>query len=184
VQPTTPAQVFHLLRRQVRRPWRKPLIVLTPKSLLRLPEASSRLDELTSGRFERVVPDRELSDPARVERILLCSGRIYYDLRAERKRRGDDATAIIRIEQLYPWRPEELERAMAALSRARQLVWVQDEPANMGARQWLWPRLSQLAGQRSLRAVSREESASPATGSSKAHAIEQKRLLDAAFARA
>jgi 2-oxoglutarate dehydrogenase E1 component len=182
VQPTTPAQVFHLLRRQVLRPLRKPLVVLTPKSLLRLPAASSPIEELTSGRFLRFIPDA-VAEAERVDRVLLCSGRIYYDLVEERRARGDDRTAIIRIEQFYPWWPTELRAAVEQYTGAKHFLWVQDEPANMGARQFLMPRLAELFGHQSVAAVSRLESASPATGSHKAHLIEQRQLLDAAFAR-
>jgi 2-oxoglutarate dehydrogenase E1 component len=182
VQPTTPAQVFHMLRRQVLRPLRKPLVVMTPKSLLRLPAASSPIGELTSGRFLRFIPDA-MADAERVDKVLLCSGRIYYDLVEERRARGDDRIAIVRIEQFYPWWPTELQAAVERYTRAKHFVWVQDEPANMGARQFLMPRLAELFGHTSVAAVSRLESASPATGSHKAHLIEQRQLLDAAFAR-
>ncbi len=182
VQPTTPAQVFHLLRRQVLRPLRKPLIVMTPKSLLRLPAASSPIEELTSGRFLRFIPDAEAA-PDRVDRVLLCSGRIYYELIEERKSRGDDGIAIIRVEQFYPWWPDELRTAVEAYTGATSFVWVQDEPANMGARHFLMPRLVEVFGHDAVSAVSRVESASPATGSHKAHLIEQRQLLDAAFRR-
>jgi 2-oxoglutarate dehydrogenase E1 component len=182
VQPTTPAQVFHLLRRQVLRPLRKPLIVMTPKSLLRLPAASSPIEDLTSGRFLRFIPDAEAA-PDRVDRVLLCSGRIYYELVEERKSRGDDGVAIVRVEQFYPWWPDELRAAVEAYTRATSFVWVQDEPANMGARHFLMPRLVEVFGHDAVSAVSRVESASPATGSHKAHLIEQRQLLDAAFRR-
>jgi 2-oxoglutarate dehydrogenase E1 component len=182
VQPTTPAQVFHLLRRQVLRPLRKPLIVMTPKSLLRLPAASSPIEELTSGRFLRFIPDAEAA-PDRVDRVLLCSGRIYYELVEERKSRGDDGVAIVRVEQFYPWWPDELRTAVEAYTGATSFVWVQDEPANMGARHFLMPRLVEVFGHDAVSAVSRVESASPATGSHKAHLIEQRQLLDAAFRR-
>jgi 2-oxoglutarate dehydrogenase E1 component len=170
VQPTTPAQMFHMLRRQVLRPLRKPLVVLTPKSLLRLPAASSTIDELTSGRFLRFIADPD-AQADKVDRVILCSGRIYYDLVEERRARKDEGVAIVRIEQFYPW------------WGAKSYVWVQDEPANMGARQFLMPRLADLFGHTAVSAVSRVESASPATGSHKAHLIEQRQLTDAAFAR-
>jgi 2-oxoglutarate dehydrogenase E1 component len=179
-QPTTPAQMFHLLRRQVKRNWRKPLIVLTPKSLLRLPAATSDLAELTSGRFRRILPDPAPPPTASVDRIFLCSGRVYYDLVAERARRSDQRTAIVRIEQLYPWRAEKLQEVVRAFPNATEFVWLQDEPANMGALSWIVPRL-EAALDGAVRFASREESASPATGSGKAHAIEQRALLDAAF---
>jgi 2-oxoglutarate dehydrogenase E1 component len=180
VQPSTAAQIFHLLRRQVRRAYRKPLIVLSPKSLLRLKQAGSPIEELTSGHFRRVLGDDDV-DPGNVERIFLCSGRIYYDLVEERSRREDERTAIIRLEQLYPFQSGSVVAAIETFEKAAEMVWVQDEPANMGPRDFIRPRLEALAGDRRLRLVSREASASPATGSSKAHGIEQRRLLDEAF---
>jgi 2-oxoglutarate dehydrogenase E1 component len=184
-QPTTPAQMFHLLRSQVLCPVRKPLIVMTPKSLLRLPAAASTLDELASGRYRRVLED-DLADPAKVTRVLLCTGKIYYELADERARRADASVAIVRLETLYPWWPNLV--AAATLDRYPQLAemfWVQDEPHNMGAEQFVTPRLQALLGGRAIRleAISRAESASPATGSHKAHVIEQQQILGKAFAR-
>jgi 2-oxoglutarate dehydrogenase E1 component len=184
-QPTTPAQVFHLLRSQVLCPLRKPLVVMTPKSLLRLPAASSTLDELATGHYRRVIED-EAADPAQVTRVLLCTGKIYYELADERVRRGDTATAIVRIETLYPWWPQLV--AAATLERYPGLAdvfWVQDEPSNMGAAQFVAPRIHALFGGRVLHTelISRAESASPATGSHKAHVIEQQEILGKAFAR-
>jgi 2-oxoglutarate dehydrogenase E1 component len=183
-QPTTPAQMFHLLRRQVLRRARKPLIVMTPKSLLRLPAAASTLDELADGTFHRVLPDRD-ADPAQVTRALYCSGRIYYDLIEERARRHDPTIAIIRIEKLYPWWPELVADAVAPYAQLREIVWVQDEPANMGPATFVAPRLEPLCHARGvgLDIVSRAESASPATGSHKAHVLEQQQILRAAFDR-
>jgi 2-oxoglutarate dehydrogenase E1 component len=181
VQPTTPAQYFHLLRRQVVRRYRKPLVVMAPKSLLRLPAASSSLDELTSGTFRRVLPDPAAPPASGVARVMLCSGKVYYDLAEERARRGDARTAIVRLEQLYPWRAEQVREAVAAYPAARELVWVQDEPHNMGAWLFVAPRLRALFPALSLREVTRPESASPATGSHKAHVIEQERLMKEAF---
>jgi 2-oxoglutarate dehydrogenase E1 component len=177
-QPTTPAQVFHLLRRQVKRPWRKPLVVMTPKSLLRLPAATSSLDELATGTFERVLADRQV-EPAATRRVLLCSGKIYYELVEARRKRSDAATAILRLEQLYPYRGEHVLAALGGAGPG-DLAWVQDEPANMGAATFIIPRLEKTLG-RSVRLVSRAESASPATGSHRAHAMEQERILRAAF---
>jgi 2-oxoglutarate dehydrogenase E1 component len=182
VQPSTPAQMFHVLRRQVLRPIRKPMVVLTPKSLLRLPAASSKLEEFTEGRFLRFIPDAEVAAD-KVDRVILCSGRIYYDLVDERKARKDEGVAIVRIEQFYPWWPDELRAALADYKGVRSIVWVQDEPANMGARQFILPRLADVFGYQNVSAVSRVESASPATGSHKAHLIEQRQIHDAAFAR-
>jgi 2-oxoglutarate dehydrogenase E1 component len=182
VQPTTPAQMFHVLRRQVLRPLRKPLIVFTPKSLLRLPAAVSPLEDLTRGRFQRFMADPEPPPADQVQRVVLCSGRIFYELIEERRHRKDTRTAIIRVEQFYPWWPDELTACLAPFKNARRFIWVQDEPANMGARRFIVPRLCEIWGHEPVSAVSRAESASPATGSTKAHAIEQRRLLDRAFA--
>jgi 2-oxoglutarate dehydrogenase E1 component len=181
-QPTTPAQMFHLLRRQVLRAWRKPLVVMTPKSLLRLPAATSTLDELTTGTFQRVLPDAA-ADPAKVTRAVYCTGKLYYELVEDRKKRGDTATAIIRLEQLYPWYPELVAGAVSRYPALADVVWVQDEPANMGAARWVMPRLQAALAARNLtaRAVTRDESASPATGSHKAHVMEHERLMRQTF---
>jgi len=181
VQPTTPAQFFHLMRRQVLRRIRKPLVVMAPKSLLRLPAATSSLDEFANGTFERVAPDPTPPPVEKVTRVMLCSGKVYYHLADERGRREDAHTAILRLEQLYPWREDAIRAAVDAYPAAKELVWVQDEPKNMGPWQFVEPRLAQLFSDHSLRATTREESASPATGSHKAHAIEQEWLLEAAF---
>ena len=179
-QPSTAAQYFHMLRRQVRRPWRKPLIVFTPKSMLRHPDASSKLDEFTRPRFLPLVPDREVQD---ARRILIASGKVGHELRGERRRRKDTATAIFFLDQLYPLPRTEITAAIAEHPRAREIVWVQEEPANMGAHFYVMPRLERLAkasGVR-VRSVKRSGSASPATGSAKAHELEQKTLLALAF---
>jgi 2-oxoglutarate dehydrogenase E1 component len=179
--PSTPAQYFHLLRRQVVRRWRKPLVVLTPKSLLRLPEARSPIGELTVGKFARVLADPEVTDGSAVKRVIACSGKIYYDLAAERRKRRDAGCAIVRLEQLYPWRDEAVAEVLARYPRATELVWAQEEPANMGAGFFVAPRLARLIGGRPLMLVHRPESASPATGSYKAHLIEQAQLMEQAF---
>ena len=181
VYPTTPAQYYHLLRRQVHRRWRKPLIVLTPKSLLRLPAATSPIEALTTGRFQRVLGDDAAPPADSVERVFVCTGKVFYDLAEERKRRGDGKTAIVRIEQLYPWRDEDLTAALAPYRAARELVWVQEEPSNMGALFFVEPRLRAHAPRMAFRHVARAESASPATGSHKAHILELKALLEEAF---
>ena len=180
--PSTPAQYFHLLRRQVVRRWRKPLVVLTPKSLLRLPAARSRIEELSEGGFQRVIDDPEPLERSSVKRILFCSGKIYYDLVEERRRRAGGQTAIVRLEQFYPLRDDEVTEVFGRYPSVDEVVWVQEEPANMGARDFLYMRLRARAGERAVRAVTRPESASPATGSFRAHAIEQQELLRRAFA--
>jgi 2-oxoglutarate dehydrogenase E1 component len=177
---TTPAQFFHVLRRQVKRPWRKPLVVFTPKSLLRHVEAVSMLDELATGSFQRVLPD-VVVDPAKVRRILLCSGKVFYDLAAERRKRKRDDVAIVRVEQLYPL-SDALPAALSRYQPGTPVVWVQEEPRNMGAWYFINARKEELFSDRHpLSHVSRAESASPATGSTGAHALEQAMLLEQAF---
>src|SRR5258706_2797511 len=179
-QPSTAAQYFHMLRRQARRPWRKPLIVFTPKSMLRHPDASSNIEEFTKPRFLPLVPDREVQD---ARRILIASGKVGHELRAERRRRKDNNTAILFLDQLYPLPRTEIAAAIAEHPHAREIVWVQEEPGNMGAAGYVLPRLERLAKARglSVRSVKRSASASPATGSAKAHELEQKTLLALAF---
>ncbi|HET9625103.1 MAG TPA: 2-oxoglutarate dehydrogenase E1 component [Kofleriaceae bacterium] len=185
-QPTTPAQMFHLLRGQILRTLRKPLIVMTPKSLLRLPAASSSLDELANGKFHRVLHD-EAAEADKVTRVLFCTGKIYYELAEERAKRNDTTTAIVRIEKLYPWWPHLIAAAsLDKYPKLGELFWVQDEPSNMGAGQFVTPKFQALLEGKAIKYdfISRAESASPATGSHKAHVIEQKEILDKAFRRA
>ena len=179
-QPSTAAQYFHMLRRQARRPWRKPLIVFTPKSMLRHPDASSSIEEFTWPRFLPLVPDREVQN---ARRILIASGKVGHELRSERRRRKDSSTAIFFLDQLYPFPRTEILAAIEAHPQAREIVWVQEEPANMGALFYVLPRLERLAQTKDIqvRSVKRSASASPATGSAKAHELEQKTLLTLAF---
>jgi 2-oxoglutarate dehydrogenase E1 component len=179
-QPSNAAQYFHMLRRQARRMWRKPLIVFTPKSMLRHPDASSGIEDFTAPRFLPLVPDREIQD---AKRILIASGKVGHELQAERKRRNDTSTAIFFLDQLYPLPRTEIAEALDAHPNAHEIVWVQEEPSNMGAHFYVMPRLQRLAQDkgRKVRAVKRSASASPATGSAKAHELEQKTLLNLAF---
>ena len=179
-QPSTAAQYFHMLRRQALRVWRKPLIVFTPKSMLRHPDASSNIEEFTRARFLPLVPDHEVQD---AKRILIASGKVGHELRGERRRRKDTSTAIFFLDQLYPLPRTEISAALAEHPHAREIVWVQEEPANMGALFYILPRLERLAQAQRLqvRSVKRSASASPATGSAKAHELEQKTLLALAF---
>lgn len=179
-QPSTAAQYFHLLRRQALRMWRKPLIVFTPKSMLRNPAASSPLADLTGGRFQTVIPD--VGDGS-AERVLLCTGKIGHELIAERKRHPENAPAIIFVEQLYPFPEAEISAEMDRHANAREFVWVQEEPRNMGAHEFIIPELERLARGRAVLSVNRSASASPATGSHKAHEMEQKTLLALAFGK-
>ncbi len=180
VQPSNSAQYFHLLRRQTKRKWRKPLIVMTPKSMLRLPAAGSQLVEFETGSFQNVIPD--LLPPEKITKVILCSGKIVHDLRAEREKRGLTDTAILTLEQLYPFPEHELEDVLSAYTGMKNLVWVQEEPANMGALSFVRPYLDQLADRGKVSTVRRSTSASPATGSYKAHDMEQKALIHLAFA--
>ena len=177
-QPSNAAQYFHLLRRQALRKWRKPMVVFTPKSMLRHPDASSQIEDFQRPRFEWVVPDREVMT---ADRVLICSGKIGHELRAERKSRGDHDTAILFLDQLYPFPKNELRAEMARHPNAREIVWVQEEPANMGALSYVLPRIRTYFPDIPVRSVKRSASASPATGSAKAHELEQKTLLTLAF---
>jgi 2-oxoglutarate dehydrogenase E1 component len=181
VNPTTPAQYFHLLRRQALRRWRKPLIVMTPKSLLRHPKVVSPLDDLEQGSFRRILGDSTV--PAEgLAGILLCSGKVYYDLVSKRDELRRTDVAIVRLEQLYPLRDGQLGEALASYAPSAPAVWVQEEPANMGAWRYLLARFGdRLAGARKFSGVCRPASASPATGWPALHRSEQERLLKAAF---
>jgi 2-oxoglutarate dehydrogenase E1 component len=177
-QPSNAAQYFHLLRRQALRKWRKPLIVFTPKSMLRHPDALSPLEDLTHQKFLTVLPDNEARE---TKRILICTGKIGHELRMERQKREDMSTAIVFLEQMYPFPEAELAAELERHGTARDIVWVQEEPANMGALQYALPRLKHISGERPVLSVKRSGSASPATGSAKAHEVEQKTILTLAF---
>ncbi len=179
--PSTPAQFFHLLRRQAFRLWKKPLIVMTPKSLLRHKEAVSQLSELTGGHFQEVLPDVAKSADD-VTRILLCSGKIHYELTAYREEHKRNDVAIIRLEQLYPFPAQLLDDALSRYSEKAALFWVQEEPRNMGAWSFLRTRFGErLLDRYPFRGICRPESASPATGSGTSHRIEQQNILKQAF---
>jgi 2-oxoglutarate dehydrogenase E1 component len=180
--PTTPAQLFHLLRRQILRPWRKPLVVLTPKSMLRQPSAVSTLDHCVQGRFQRVIPDPRNLSMESVNRVLLCCGKLYYELEARRAEIKRDDVAIIRLEQLHPFPRVEIESLLARCHDGTNVIWVQEEPANMGAWRYLRVTVSmQFLGRLPFTGICRPASASPATGSSAAHHLEQEDLLQRAF---
>ena len=181
-QPSTPAQYFHLLRQQTLRRWSKPLVVLTPKSLLRHPEVVSPLEDFTSGQFNKVLPDARPSQEG-TKRILLCSGKIYYELAARRDELGADI-AVIRLEQYYPLRDSELLAALEPYAPGTDLVWIQEEPTNMGAWSFMKVRFGDMLAEHNfnLRRVSRVESASPSTGSAPAHKLEQDDLIAEAMA--
>ena len=178
--PTTPANYFHLLRRQALRTWRKPLVVMTPKSLLRLPAATSELSAFSEGRFERIIVD-DAADPKAVRKVLMCSGKVAYDLLAARAEAGRDDVAIIRLEQLYPLADHDVAQALEPYGSDVPVVWVQEEPANMGAWMFLRVRWGERVAGRPFSRVSRPASPTPATGSASSHRIEQNELLQAAL---
>ncbi len=180
-QPTTPAQIYHLLRRQVLRKWRKPLIVMSPKSLLRHPEAVSTFDEIENGAFQRVIADAGVTDAKKVKRVCLCSGKIYYELNERRKAEKRDDVAFVRVEELYPFPEAQLAKTIAAYACAVEVVWVQDEPLNQGAWSFIHLQFPGRIGDLPLHGLGRRPSASPATGSNKAHKLEQERLLNMVF---
>ncbi len=174
--PTTPAQYFHLLRRQVRQEASKPLVVMTPKSLLRLPQATSSVDQLVGGGFYPIIGDSV--DPAGVERVVICSGKVYYDLLAELEKSNEGRVAILRLEQFYPFPQTLLQQWLVAYTRAQEIFWVQEEPQNMGGWAFMRPRLEALLrDDQELRYVGRTASASPATGSYTIHQLEQQQLV-------
>ena len=175
VNPTTPAQYFHLLRRQMVRPWRKPLIAMSPKSLLRHPEVVSGLDEFSEGRFQRILGDPQVR-PGGVRRVLACSGKLYYDLKAARDEVERDDVAIVRFEQLYPLSLETINAVLSPFGNT-EVWWTQEEPRNMGAWRYLEMRFPGLFS----RVVCRPESASPATGSPGSHRREQRQLIEEAL---
>ncbi len=178
---TTPAQLFHALRRQVLRPWRKPLVIFTPKSLLRSKDATSTTSDLATGHFQRVIADHE-TDPRNVKRVLLCAGKVYYDLLAARRALKRQDVAIVRLEQLYPIN-QDLVKALAVYADGTRLFWVQEEPRNMGPWYFMNANLRGIIGERlPLSVVARAAAASPATGSKASHDLEQKRLISEALA--
>ncbi len=180
--PTTPAQMFHLLRRQAVRKWRKPLVVMTPKSLLRHPLVISSLDELERGRFQRILPEPRKHEGKAIKRIVLCSGKLYYELEAERAKLKLDDIAILRVEQLYPLTDEMMRDALSAYAPTTPVIWAQEEPDNMGA--WRFMRAlfgDKLLGTHPFVGVSRPAAATPATGSLSAHKVEQAQVIKEAL---
>ncbi len=180
-QPSNAGQYFHLLRRQAMRRWRKPLVVFTPKSMLRHPEAVSPISDLTRDRFLTVVPD-ETVNAEDVKKILICTGKVGHELQMERKRLKNTETAIVFLDQMYPFPERDMAAVIARYPNTRDVVWVQEEPANMGALWFVIPRLRRIVSDVPVRSIKRQAAASPATGSAKAHELEQKTLLGLAFA--
>ena len=178
VYPTTAAQYFHLLRRQARHADLRPMAVMTPKSLLRLPQAASRLSELTDGAFASVLDDPAVADPAAVRRVILCSGKIYFDLSLDPLRAEQRELAVVRCERLYPFPSDELGAVLARYPRVEKVAWVQEEPRNMGARKFVLPKIRHLVPFRiPIGDVSRPERSRPAEGYPAAHAVEQARIV-------
>jgi 2-oxoglutarate dehydrogenase E1 component len=180
--PTTPAQIYHQLRRQMLRSFRRPLIVMSPKSLLRYEPASSSIEEFTDGAFQNVLDDPANLERDSVKRVLFCSGKVYYTLSQARDKEGLRDTVVIRVEQLYPFPRKELQAILSKYRQAREACWVQEEPKNRGAWQFIEPRLSELLPDPVVLAyVGRDEAASPATGSSAMHKIEEAELVGQAL---
>ena len=183
--PTTPAQIYHLLRRQVIRPLRKPLVVLTPKSLLRHKLAISTLEDLADGSFQTVIPEIDALDAAKVTRLVLCSGKVYYDLLEKRRAEGREDIAIVRIEQLYPFPEDDLMEIIAPYTNLTHVVWCQEEPMNQGAWYSSQHHLRRSMGHHikglGLEYAGRDASAAPACGYASMHAEQQEKLLQDAF---
>jgi 2-oxoglutarate dehydrogenase E1 component len=182
VYPSTPAQYFHCLRRQALRSWRKPLVIFTPKSLLRHPQAVSALQECAEGAFQRILPDPLRLPAGQIRRVLLCTGKIYFELAAHRQEIGHEDVAIIRLEQLAPLRREHLEECLKVYAPGTPVFWVQEEPANMGP--WFYLRVQfgeNLFGHFPFSGITRAISASPATGSHRRHKLEQAEIIARAF---
>jgi 2-oxoglutarate dehydrogenase E1 component len=179
VQPSTAGQYFHLLRRQALRKWRKPLVCFTPKSMLRHPEALSPLSDLERPRFMNIIPDESALD---AKRVLLCTGKIAHELRMERKKLKLTVPAIVSLEQMYPFPEDDVREVLSRYKNATQFIWVQEEPANMGALWFVTPRLKRILGSK-LRTIKRAENSTPATGSAKAHELEQKTLISLALGK-
>ena len=179
---TTPAQYFHLLRRQAKLDVQRPLVVMTPKSLLRLPQATSGIADLSGGTFQPVMDDDGAARRADgVRRVVLCSGKVYYDLLTESEKLGDSAPALVRVEQLYPFPADEITALLDRYPNAREVSWCQEEPRNMGAFRFVEPRLRELLGDRTFAYVGRPDRASPAEGYPQAHAAEQARIVKEAL---
>lgn len=183
---TTPAQIYHALRRQIHRPFRKPLVIMSPKSLLRHPKAVSTMEELATGTFQEVIPDATVQDPKAIQTVALASGKIYYELLEEKEKSKNEKTALVRIEQLYPTPTQMISKILRSYPNLKNLVWVQEEPKNMGAYQFIYFRLSEMLIKEgmthlALHYVGRSERSSPATGSIYRHKVEQAEIIKNCF---
>jgi 2-oxoglutarate dehydrogenase E1 component len=182
--PTTPGNFFHLLRRQLQGKFRKPLVVYTPKSLLRHPRCTSTMAELAKGHFRMVIDDAK-ADAAKVRTLILCQGKIYYELLERQEELGAEDVALVRVEQLYPLPAKQLAAIFAKYANVDQVRWVQEEPENMGAWSYMYMHLKQVEGAPALdklQLVSRHASGPPATGSGIRSALQQKKIMELAFA--
>jgi 2-oxoglutarate dehydrogenase E1 component len=183
---TTPAQYFHIMRRQMKRAFKKPLVLMTPKSMLRLEAAASKLEDFTHGRFQEIIGDATIANPKTVKRVVLSAGKVYYDLLNFRTEQNIADTALVRVEQIYPLHEEALKAELTKYSNATKIVWAQEEPQNMGAWNFMMPRLRDLLDEsgfadRKLRYAGRKPSASPAVGSKGISDLETKKLIEQAF---
>jgi 2-oxoglutarate dehydrogenase E1 component len=180
--PSTPAQIFHLLRRQMVRNCRKPLIIMTPKSLLRHKACISTLEDLTQGEYQWVLPEIDEIDPEKVKRVILCCGKLYYELLEKRRQDKNDSVAIVRLEQIYPLPGPQLNKILSVYSNTNDLLWCQEEPKNQGAWDFCKPRLAAMLDKRwTVNYAGRQPSSAPAVGSAKLHALQQKEILEQAF---
>ena len=176
VNATTPANMFHVLRRQLKREFRKPLVIFTPKSLLRYPEAVSDLSEFAKGGFKEIIDDSS-ADVEKIKKVVFCSGKVYYDLITEKRALKNEDIAIVRLEQLYPLPKKQINNILAKYKHAKKLMWVQEEPYNMGASPFIRSELEHL----NLYIVARPATGSPATGSSKFHQKQQRKIVEKPF---
>jgi 2-oxoglutarate dehydrogenase E1 component len=176
--PTTPAQYFHLLRRQIHRKFRKPLVLMTPKSLLRFEPSFSKIEEFSDAGFQLVIDDPAQPERDTIRRILFCSGKVFYSLAQAREKENVKGTALIRVEQLYPFPKKEIQAVLAKYRQAREICWVQEEPKNRGAWSFMEPQLRELLPDPAvLTYYGRDEAASPATGSYKMHQVEEQEII-------
>lgn len=185
VNLTTPSQIFHALRRQMKRDFRKPLVVMSPKSLLRHPRAVSSVDDLTKGGFQEVIGDASVKDPKKVDTVIFHSGKLYYELLEEKEKTGKDNVALVRLEQLYPFADKQVAEVIKSYPKLKNVVWAQEEPKNMGAYQHIYFKFLKMFEQEKmkfeLQYVGRPERSSPATGSVYRHKIEQTEIIKKAF---
>jgi 2-oxoglutarate dehydrogenase E1 component len=182
VNLTTPAQYFHILRKQAKMDDKKPLIIMSPKSLLRHRLATSRTDDLAKGQYKPFIPDQEVEDKSNIDRLIICSGKVYYDLYQQRQEEEIENIAIARLEQFYPFPDQDVNSILKEYEDVDDIVWCQEEPKNMGAWTFVAPRIMQeLQEGQNLRYIGRQASASPAAGQKKVHKAEQQKLLNEAL---